>query len=170
MLHNKPQQDLKNTVIDPKYINICALGNGTTENTPRDVSPETNSTDNNIYPILSNSSPAYSLAYAKPSGQESPPGQSPRDKRRQYSNPLIKQLHDGVKAGDISEPLTTHKVEQWMAKYDIRKGDGTKYKEGYAANILYNSLIKEKKTKNRNSKWLHRRKNENGIFEYWFAD
>ena len=73
MLHNKPQQDLKNTVIDPKYIKICALGNGTTENTPRDVSPETNSTDNNIYPILSNSSPAYSLAYAKPSGQESPP-------------------------------------------------------------------------------------------------
>lgn len=109
------------------------------------------------------------LTFAKPSAPKNQYEQRPRDNSRQCSNPLIKQLHDAVKAGDINESLTAHSVEQWITKYNIRKGDGTRYKEGYAVNLLSNSLIKNKTTKNRNSKWLNRRINSAGVYEYWFA-
>lgn len=95
---------------------------------------------------------------------------APDNRPSDMSYALIKRIHDAVKSGDLDEPFTSHDIEIWMARYEIRKEDGTKYKEGYAANLLYNSLIKKKKTKNRNSKWLHRRKNGNGLYEYWFAD
>ena len=83
---------------------------------------------------------------------------------------LIKRIQEAVRVGLIEQPFTEWDVEDWMSEYNIRKEDGTKYKEGYVATLLSNSLIKEKKTKNRNSKWLHRRKNENGIYVYRFAD
>ena len=57
-----------------------------------------------------------------------------------------------------------------MREYDIRKGNGEKYPRSIAATLLSNSLIKKKKTTNRNSKWLHRRINDKGEYEYWFDD
>ena len=83
---------------------------------------------------------------------------------------LIKKIHDAVKNGFIEEPFTAHNVEDWMAEHEIMKGDGTPYSEGYVATLLSDSLIKPIKTKNRNSKWLRRRRNDDGIYEYWFAD
>ena len=95
---------------------------------------------------------------------------APDNRPSDMSNSLIAQLRKAVKEKFINELLTVKKVESWMTEHDIRQENGTRYKKGYAANLLYNSLIKEKKTKNRNSKWLHRRKNENGHYEYWFAE
>lgn len=86
------------------------------------------------------------------------------------SDALIKQIHDAVKTGVIEEPFTVQDIQWWMEEKDIRKEDGTKYSKGYPASLLSDSVKKKKKTKNRNSKWLKQRKNENGKFEYWFAD
>jgi hypothetical protein len=83
---------------------------------------------------------------------------------------LIHRIHIAVKAGDIKQPITRQDVEKWMDRNNIRKPDGKKYKDGYAANLLSNSLYKKKQTKNRNSKWLYRHVNKDGTFEYWFVD
>ena len=83
---------------------------------------------------------------------------------------LIKKIHDAVKNGFIEEPFTAQDVSDWMAKYKIMKEDGTPYSKGYVTTLLSDSVIKAKKTKNRNSKWLKRSINENGIYEYWFDD
>ena len=118
-----------------------------------------------------NTAPEHTQAYAKPSDPESPPDQSPGGKRRHYSNPLIKQIHCAVIAEYIDEPFTGQDIEQWMAQYDIRKGDGTKYKNFNASSFLSNSYIKKKNRTNRNSVWLDRRFNKSkGVYEYWFVD
>ena len=118
-----------------------------------------------------NTASPYTHAYAKPSGPESPPDQSPRGKRRHYSNPLIKQMHCAVIAGYIDEQFTGQDIEQWMAQFDIRKGDGTKYKNFNAGSFLSSSYIKKKNKTNRNSVWLDRRFNKSkGVYEYWFVD
>ena len=92
-----------------------------------------------------------------------------KDKRN--SNPLIKQIHDAVRAGRINEPFTARDIKNWMDRYDIRKGDGTRYAEGYRpATLLANSYIGKRNETNRNSEWLDRHENEDGIFEYWFVE
>ena len=103
-------------------------------------------------------------------GTASIKNRAPDNRPNDMSYALIKRIHDAVRAGYIEQQFTELDIEDWMAEHNIRKEDGAKYKDGYAANLLYNSLIKEKKTKNKNSKWLHRCKNENGIYEYWFAE
>ena len=95
---------------------------------------------------------------------------APDNRPSDMSYALIRRIQEAVRKGFIEQPFTEWDVEDWMSEYNIRKEDGTKYKEGYVANLLCNSLIKEKKTMNRNSKWLHRRKNKDGIYEYWFAE
>ena len=40
----------------------------------------------------------------------------------------------------------------------------------YVSTLLSDSLIKSEKTKNKNSKWLHRSLNEAGDYEYWFDE
>jgi len=86
------------------------------------------------------------------------------------SNPLIKQLHHAVRSGITPDRFTVLHVRNWMREYDIRKGDGGKYPTKYAATLLSNSLIAHRKSTNRNSKWLHRRINDKGEYEYWFDD
>ncbi|MCK4999513.1 MAG: hypothetical protein KAS23_08255 [Anaerohalosphaera sp.] len=80
---------------------------------------------------------------------------------------LIKKIHIAVKNGDIPEPFTAHDVTVWINKYAIIKEDDKPYKVK-TSTLLSGSTIKSKKTKNRNSKWLYRRKDEDGIYEYWF--
>lgn len=94
-----------------------------------------------------------------------------RDNRpSDMSMALIKRVHDAVKAGYIHEPFTAKNVEIWMIENHIRKEDGTKYKDGYVATLLSTSYIGKRMKKNRNSICLDRRKNKDGIFEYWFID
>lgn len=83
---------------------------------------------------------------------------------------LIKRIHVAVKEGFLKQPFTAQEVEKWMVDYDIRKEDGEKYKAGYVATLLSTSYIRKKMKKNRNSIWLDRRKNIDGIFEYWFIN
>lgn len=85
-------------------------------------------------------------------------------------NPLIKQLRDAVNANLITTPFSAQAVEQWMMKYNIRKDNGEMYSNRYAATLLSDSLIKDRQTKNRNSRWLKRRKTHDGTYEYWFAE
>jgi hypothetical protein len=114
--------------------------------------------------------PAYTLKKAKSSGPESPPEQCHRGKRSQHSNPLIKQLDDAVKAGDINKKFIAHSLAKWMSACNIRKGDGAAYKNFKAGSFLCSSYIKKKNKTNRNSVWLDRRKNKDGVYEYWFVD
>jgi hypothetical protein len=94
-----------------------------------------------------------------------------REKGSKISNPLIKQLHDAVNGGDTSEPITAHSLTQWMSTFNIRKGDGTKYKNFNAGSFLSSSYIGKKNRTNRNSIWLDRCFNiSKGIYGYSFAD
>lgn len=83
---------------------------------------------------------------------------------------LIKRIHDAVKDGFINEPFTAKHIVTWMHENNICKEDGTQYKAGYVTTLLSNSYIGKKNKSNRNSVWLDRRENEDGIFEYWFVD
>ena len=94
---------------------------------------------------------------------------APNNRPSDTSYELIRRIHDDVRAGYIDELFTVRDIEEWMSEHNIRREDDTKYKEGYVSTLLSNSLIKDKKTKNRNSRWLHRRKNNNGIYVYWFT-
>ena len=137
--------------IDAKFIKIGSRSPATDASTPPvSTSPE----------VQKRSSADRSPA--------NPPDKNTGDKKRRYSKPLIKQLEDGVKAGHINEPLTPQKVKHWVHKYNIRKGDGTRYKDSSIANLLHNSYIGKRNKTNRNSTWLDRRKNEDGIYEYWY--
>lgn len=139
-----------NSAVDPKVIKIVVAGTLAAEEAPEYEYHERNT---------------------KPSGPESPPGQRPGGKRRQYSNPLNKQMHCAVIDGYIDEPFTQPDIEQWMAQYDIRTGDGTRYKKGYVTTLLSNSYIGKKNKTNRNSVCLDRRFNKSkGVYEYWFVD
>jgi hypothetical protein len=91
------------------------------------------------------------------------------EKGSQTSKPLIKQLHDGVDAGDITEPMTAHSLPEWMSACNIKKGDGEKYINFNAGSFLSDSYIGKKNETNRNSIWLDRRKNKDGVYEYWFV-
>jgi len=95
---------------------------------------------------------------------------STADRDEQRSNPLIRQLHEAVWDDFIKRRFTLTLMRNWMRQYDIRKGNGKKYADSYPAALLSNSLIKKKKTKNTNSKWLHRQLNDDGEYEYWFDD
>jgi hypothetical protein len=92
------------------------------------------------------------------------------DREEEKSNPLIWQLREAVSNDFIKRRFTLTLMRNWMHEYDIRKGNGEKYAESYPAALLSNSLIKKKKTKNTNSKWLHRQLNDDGEYEYWFDD
>ena len=75
---------------------------------------------------------------------------------------LIKRIDDAVKTGHINEPFTGKNAEDWMSEHEIMKEDGTPYSKGYVTTLLSDSRIMSKKTKNRNSKWLIRRRNNEG--------
>ena len=91
--------------------------------------------------------------------------------KAQNTSALIKRIHDAVKTGHIIEPFSGRSIKNWMDQYKIMKDDGTPYSKGYKpTSLLSDSLIKPVKTKNTNSKWLRRRRNDDGIYEYWFED
>jgi hypothetical protein len=118
-----------------------------------------------------NTAPEHTLENTEPSDPVRLPDKHLDGKRRQYSNPLIKQLHDAVKAGNINEMFTAHSLTQWMSTFDIRKGDGTKYKNFKAGSFLSSSYIKKKNKTNRNSVCLDRHFNiSKGVHEYWFVN
>jgi hypothetical protein len=130
-------------------------------------------------PDITASQGLFEGAECRSSGRPSPCNRSLRtaarsptkdDREEEKSNPLIRQLHEAVCDGSVSSRLTLNQLRNWMREYDIRKGNGEKYRESYPAALLSNSLIKKKKTKNTNSKWLHRRINDKGEYEYWFDD
>ena len=83
---------------------------------------------------------------------------------------LIKRVHDAVKTGYVIEPFTAKNIVTWMNENDIRKEDGSKYTEGYVSTLLSNSYIKKRNRTNRNSIWLDRQMNIDGVYEYWFVD
>jgi hypothetical protein len=84
---------------------------------------------------------------------------------------LIKRIHDAVKTVDIRQPFTVRHVVTWMSENNIRKEDGTKYKEGYVATLLSNSYINKKNITSKNSIWLDRRfNNKDCVYEYRFVD
>jgi len=91
-------------------------------------------------------------------------------KQKARSNPLFDQMDEAINKGHLIQRFTAEIVKAWMTKFNIRKGDGTQYSKGYVTTRLSNGLIKTKKTKNRNSRRLKREMNNDGIFEYWFAD
>lgn len=84
--------------------------------------------------------------------------------------PLIKQIHDAIKNGDLRQPFTTHDVKEWVHRYKIRKDDGTEYAESSINAILSNSNKKNKPTTNKNIKVLQSKLNANGEHEYWFLN
>ena len=94
---------------------------------------------------------------------------APDNRPSDMSFALIKRAQEAVNDGDMNEPFTVKIFESWMAEYNIRKEDGTKYKDGYVATLLSNSYVMKKNTTSRNSLWLDRRMNQDGVFEYWFV-
>ena len=90
--------------------------------------------------------------------------------KKRAPHALIKRIHEAVLNGIIKQPFTAHDIEDWMERYNIRQANGQKYSSGYVSTLLSDSLIKSEKTKNKNSKWLHRSLNEAGDYEYWFDE
>jgi len=82
--------------------------------------------------------------------------------------PLIKQIHDATKVGDLCQPFTVQQLKVWIEKYKIVKDDGEEYAESSINAILSNSDTKNIPTTNKNIKTLKSRVNETGKHEYWF--
>lgn len=82
--------------------------------------------------------------------------------------PLIKKIHDAVKGKCIKELFTKTDVENWIIRKGIVKDDGKTYKARSIKSILYNSVITDRPTKNRNIKVL-RYKLINNIRWYYFV-
>ena len=89
--------------------------------------------------------------------------------RSRTANALIKRIYEAILNGVIKQPFTAHDIEDWMDKYNIRKGDGSEYRRGYASGLLSQSYIGKRNTTNGNRTCLNRQKNEKGLYEYWFV-
>ena len=84
--------------------------------------------------------------------------------------PLIVQIHNAVRSGDLAEPFTLNHLREWMSARDIVKDDGKAYKASSIKSILSNSDIKNRVTTNRNVKCLRSKTREDGVREYWMMD
>lgn len=82
--------------------------------------------------------------------------------------PLIQQILEATRSGNLSEPFTVHDLKEWMVRYKIVKDDGKKYAESSINAILSNSDRKNNPTTNKNIKPLQSRINDEGRSEYWF--
>ena len=82
--------------------------------------------------------------------------------------PLITKVKHAVLNKQISEPFTTEDVMRWMNKHEIRKDDGSTYKESSVKALLPNSSVKNRDSSNRNAKFLEYGFNEDtNLQEYW---
>ena len=82
--------------------------------------------------------------------------------------PLIKQIHEATKNGQLIEPFTVKDLKVWMKNFEIVKDDGEKYAESSINAILSNSCRKNRPTTNKNIKVLNCRINKKGKYKYWF--
>ena len=88
--------------------------------------------------------------------------------KKRAPHALIKQIRDAVLKDVIRQPFTAHDIEDWMERYNIRQANGQNYSKGYVSTLLSQSYIGKQNTTNGNSIWLDRRKNKDGMYEYWF--
>jgi len=89
--------------------------------------------------------------------------------RHDKENPLIRQIRAAVKEHLLPPRFTVREVRKWMKKYGIVKSDGKPYEISSLYAILGNSYI-GKRNKNKNYTCLDRAKNQDDVYEYWFAD
>lgn len=82
--------------------------------------------------------------------------------------PLIKQIYDATKSGDLVEPFTVQDLKNWVARSKIVKDDGTNYAVSSINAILSNSDTKNTPTTNKNTKVLKSKIDKRGDYVYWF--
>ncbi|PDY92617.1 hypothetical protein [Bacillus tropicus] len=82
--------------------------------------------------------------------------------------PLIEKVEHACITKQLQEPFTTSSLQKWIQQNNIvNSQNGQPYSKSSIQSLLGNSSLTSN-NKNLNRKVLHRKKNAQGVYEYWF--